>query len=152
MLSRYPLQQGLMPTRRLYVSGSLEQLYLWINKQREFGPAIHRTLEFAATAMQHPFRTTPHIWAQEHPDDPQLWSFHWERGAFLPGLGNKAVLYAMPWGNDAILVHWANLKAGSAAQRKGLEDAVRQAVTCQDFIAQSVASPLAVYAEEARDE
>lgn len=134
MLTRYPLPRGTSPARRLYVYGSLEALYLWINKQRDFGPAIHRTLEFTATALEQPFRTTPHIWRQEHSVDPQLWSFRWERGALLPGLGHSAAVYAMPWGADAVLVHWASLNAGSAAARKGMETAVQQAMACLHYI------------------
>lgn len=134
MLTRYPLQQGLTPSRRLFVYGSLEQLYLWINKQRDFGPAIHRTLEFAATAMQHPFSTTPHIWRQEHPADPQLWSFRWDRGGLqLPGMGEQAAVYAMPWGSDAVVVHWGNQR-GAVATKRGLEQAVQAAVACEQYI------------------
>jgi hypothetical protein len=133
MLTRYPLQQGLKPPRNLYVYGSLQALYEWINKQREVGPAIHRTLEFTATALEHPFRTTPHIWRQEHTGEPALWSFRWQRDGVLPGLGEQAAVYAMPHGPHAVLVHWNNERAG-AAQKRSLEAAVRQAQACLDYI------------------
>jgi hypothetical protein len=134
MLTRYPLPQGTRPPRQLYVYGGLEGVYLWINKQRELGPAIHRTLEFTATALQHPFRTTPHIWRQEHREEPQLWSFRWDRGGLqLPGLGDSVAVYAMPYGEHAVLVHWSN-ERGPAGQKKGLEQAVQQAMACLHYI------------------
>ncbi len=134
MLHRYPLLAGTRPSRSLYVYDSLETLYLWINKQRDFGPAIHRTLEFTATALESPFRTTPHIWTQEHADNPQLWSFRWAHGGFsLPGLTDSPAIYAMPVGKDAVLVHWGN-ERGVQGVRKGLEQAIQRAAACEDFI------------------
>jgi hypothetical protein len=134
MLTRYPLLSGVKPTRNLYVYDSLEGLYLWINKQRDFGPAIHRTLEFTATALDSPFRTTPHIWRLENQADPQLWSFRWSHsGLALPGLSESAAVYAVRVNDDAVLVHWGN-ERGKSGVLKGLEEAVKRTAALEDFI------------------
>ena len=134
MLTRYPLPAGVTPPRRLYVYDSLGSLYLWINTQKDYGPAIHRTLEFTATALDSPFRTTPHIWRKELTVDPLLYSFRWEkRGLALPGLGDSVAVYAMPVGLDAVLVHWGN-ERGAGGMKKGLELAVQRGMACQHYI------------------
>jgi hypothetical protein len=135
MLTRYPLQPGVNPPRRLYVYDSLEALYLWINKQQDYGPAIHRTLEFTATALDTPFRTTPHVWRKELSVDPLLYSFRWEKRSLvaIPGLSDSIVVYAMPVGTDVVLVHWGN-ERGAAGMKKGLETAVQRGMACQHFI------------------
>jgi hypothetical protein len=134
MLTRYPLLAGVKPARSLYVYDSLGSLYLWINKQREFGPAIHKTLEFTATALDNPFRTTPHIWTLENRADPQLWSFRWAHGGLaLPGMGEAAAVYAVRVNDDAVLVHWGN-ERGKKGITQGLEDAVRRTAALEDFI------------------
>jgi hypothetical protein len=135
MLTRYPLPAGSKPPRRLYVYDSLEALYLWINRQQGYGPAIHRTLEFAATALDSPFRTTPHIWRQETRVEPVLYSFRWEKRGLvpLPGAGESIAVYAMLVDNDAVLVHWTN-ERGPAGAKKALESAIQRGMACLDYI------------------